>query len=185
MTGRGGILAAACLVVLSTLGCDSKPAVDLPDTKTAAALFEQLHGGIYRAFEQREEGAIYDSLADSVSGDLLDAIYGQVYESLIAREHGNVVSDIVDVRLVEVTITEPAHLDEEYGPTFQARAVWEVNSIAEHEQHTHLRSNQYEALYRVAYRPEGWRIVQDRVLRQRRLGDDWTPKAGANPEVES
>ena len=185
MTAGRVVMAAACLVILVTLGCDSQSKVELPDEQGATALFKKLHAGIYRAFEQREEGAIYDSLADSVSGDLLDSIFGQVFESLIAREHGDVVSEIVDVRVVAVTITEPAHVDDDHGPTFQARAVWEVNSVAEHEQHTHLRSNQYEALYRVAHRPEGWRIVEDRILRQRRLGDDWAPRNDGAGDAES
>jgi hypothetical protein len=166
---------ALVLVGGLSMGCSPEPDVALPDDASAAKLFEDLHQGIYRAFAQREEGAVYDSLADSVAGELLDQIYQQVYESLIAREHGDVVSEIIGVDTVEAVVTESARIDPRHGPTFQVRAVWEVNSVAEHEQHRHLRSNQYEALYRVAHRPEGWRIVEDRILRQRRLGDEWTP----------
>ena len=168
-------LISALLFLLALPGCDSGPDVTLPDDTAATALFESLHQGIYRAFAQREEGAIYDSLSDSVSGDLLDQIYQQVYDSLVAREHGDVVSEIISVDTVEVEITEPARDDSENGPTFTVRAIWEVNSVAEHEAHRHLRSNQYEGLYRVSYLPQGWRIVADRILRQRRLGDEWTP----------
>jgi hypothetical protein len=172
-------LIPALSLLLALAGCDPKPEVALPDNVAATALFESLHQGIYQAFAQREEGAIYDSLSDSVSGELLDQIYQQVYDSLVAREHGDVVSEIISVDTVEVEITEPARNDAENGPTFLVRAIWEVNSVAEHEAHRHLRSNQYEGLYRVTYLPQGWRIVADRILRQRRLGDEWTPTSKA------
>lgn len=166
------------LPLLVSAGCESGPSVDLPNEAEALSIFEDLHRGIYRAFDSTEPGAIYDSLADSVAGDLLDQIYLEVHESLIAREHGGVVSKIVSVDTVALELVEPPR-DGEDGPGFRVRATWEVSSVARHEQHTHVRNNQYEALYRVAFTDPGWRIVADRMLRQRRVGDEWIPTAGS------
>lgn len=168
---RGALLVA--LITALVGGCGDGSVSDLPEGKQAVQTFEELHASIYDAFSEPNESAVYDALSESVDGKLLERVYREIYASLIAKEHGGVVSEILDVTPIETELVVKPELDSEGVPRFQVRAVWEVNSVASHEGHTHLRSHQYEALYLVAQDSERWRIVDDRILRQRRLGEAW------------
>ena len=168
--------ALICALVLVT--CSDPDGPPVPDQKQAVAIFERLHRGIYGAFDAKTESDVYDALSQSVAGDLLDRIYLQIYQSLVAREYGGVVSRIISVTPLSVVPVAGGEQHEDGAPSFDIRASWEVNSIAEHEGHRHLRANQYDAVYRVAWLDQDWRIVRDRMLRQRRLGEAWQ-KVGA------
>jgi len=173
---------ALCLLTVS--GCGQDTVVDLPDRDQAVQIFQELHTNIYGAFSEADESAVYDALSESVDGELLEKIYREIYGSLIAKEHGGVVSEILDVSAIDTEVVDEPVLDPAGVPRFQVRAVWEVNSVASHEGHSHLRSHQYEALYLLARGGDGWRIIDDRILRQRRLGEAWQssgPKTNAPP----
>lgn len=168
---RGALLSAS--IVLLGAGCGNESGSDLPDSERAVQTFRELHASIYKAFSEPNESAVYDALSESVAGELLEKTYREIYASLIAKEHGGVVSEIIDVTPIETELVDKPAMDPQGVPQFQVRAVWEVNSVASHEGHTHLRSHQYEALYLVARGNGQWRIVDDRILRQRRLGEAW------------
>jgi hypothetical protein len=179
----GPLLLLAALMMLA--GCAGSDAPPVPDDQEAQAIFERLHRGIYKAFDADTESGVYDALAVSVTGDLLDEIYLQVYQSLVAKEHGGVVSKIISVTPISSERIAGETDDGGDTPSFDIRASWEVNSIAEHENHRHLRANQYDAIYRVAWHDDDWRIVADRMLRQRRVGEEWqsaaAPASGSSP----
>ena len=65
-----------------------------PSDEEAQRIFEALHRNIYRAFDYETESDIYDALAESVDGYLLDQIYNEVYQSLILRDQGGAVCSI-------------------------------------------------------------------------------------------
>lgn len=130
----------------------------------AVALFTDLHRNIYAAFDQPDPEAIYDTLARSVDGPLLEQIYDEVYESLILAEDGGARTRItaVEVESAEVQPEIPE------GGGFEIKARWKVVGEVAHWGHGHRRTNQYTALYTVAPRPAGWRIVGTRLLDQSR-----------------
>ncbi len=167
-----GTVAAAILLGVGA-GCGDGADSAVPSDEEAVQIFLELHAGMYGAFAQPDESAVYDALSTSVDGELLERIYREIYSSLVAKEHGGVVSEILEVTPIETELIASPKLDAEDVAQFQVRAVWEVNSVASHEGHSHLRSHQYEALYRVARSEQGWHIVDDRMLRQRRLGEAW------------
>ena len=76
----------------------------MPAVAAAETIFTPLPRDIYRAFDYVEEGEIYDALARSVQGDLLDELYQQVYRSLIMHEEGGAVSRVQAVRSVATTV---------------------------------------------------------------------------------
>ena len=177
---RWSLRAVTMLATLVLLcACSGSDAPSMPTDDQARAIFERLHRGIYAAFDADDESAVYDALSASVAGDLLEDIYIQVYQSLIAREHGGVVSEIIAVTPLSMERLNSESGADSQAPAFDVRASWEVNSIAEHEGHRHLRANQYEAIYRVAWLQDDWRIVADRMLRQRRVGEAWQENVGA------
>ncbi len=134
----------------------------------ALSVFHPLHANIYRAFDYNEEGEIYDALARSVDGDLLDSLYNEVYQSLIMEEEERAVSRVQEVRPVATeVITADAHEFEQRA--FTARHRWQVDGVVYHWGHSHTRTNEYFAEYTVVHLDEGWRIATSKTLESFRV----------------
>jgi hypothetical protein len=140
----------------------------LPSDSQARAVFKPLHTNIYRAFDFTNQSDVYDSLARSVHGDLLDELYNQIHEGLVMQEEGGAVSEIQALRLKDLHV-ESVGLDDTGSPTFRVRCQWEVDGAVFHSNHSHWRTNQYEARYGVAATAAGWRIVSHEILAARRV----------------
>ena len=139
---------------------------ELPDQQRAAAIFRPLHANVYRAFDYVEEEQVYDALAASVHGDLLDRLYNQIYKSLVMQEEGGAVSRVDAVRMAECVL-ESAGLHPEKGvPSFHVVARWQVDGSVFHWGHEHHRTNEYAARYEVVQTAAGWRIGDQQVLEQ-------------------
>ena len=152
------------------------PTPALPTTEQAREIFTPLHRNIYRAFDYVEEGDIYDALARSIEGDLLDDLYNQVYRSLIMHEEGGAVSRVSAVRNVEAEIESVGILaDLDSRPGFQVLAKWQVDGVVRHWNHAHYRTNEYEARYTVVQAQAGWRIADNVVLSQKRIDEGDEP----------
>jgi len=137
-----------------------------PTEEEAKSIFTQLHRNIYRAFDYEEEGAVYDTLRLSVTGDLLDRIYTEIFQSLIARDAGGAIVTVKSTRILAMEIAFPKHPHE---PWFGVTCRWQVHGQITHYGHTHVRVNEYQAEYAVALGPEGWRIASVDVTSQERL----------------
>jgi hypothetical protein len=142
------------------------PAVSLPDEEGATYVFETLHKNIYRAFDYDSEDDIYDTLARSVSGELLEEVYAEVFESLILRDEGGAVCRIQDVDVTESEVILP---EDEDALRFRVRARWRVRGTVRHYGHVHVRVNEYRAEYTVGHDGEGYKIVAVEILEQERL----------------
>lgn len=142
-------------------GAAGAPAVSVEE---AAEIFRALHANIYRAFDYTSEDDIYDALARSVDGPMLDALYGQIYRSLVMYDEGGAVS-----RVKRVMPLSGGCEGEVTGEGFTYRARWQVEGSVYHWGHAHTRTNEYLGDYDLALRPEGWRIVGHTVLEQFRV----------------
>jgi hypothetical protein len=158
----------------------------LPTVDEAAAIFDPLHANLYRAFDYVDESAIYDALALSVDGPLLEELYLTIHRSLVMAEEGGALSRVVAVRRSEVLVesvglleaTDPSDsvggvlaegTDAEAAPSFLVRCRFEVDGRVTHWGHAHERTNGYVARYTVVARGDGWRIADVEVLEQTRL----------------
>ncbi|MEZ4473999.1 MAG: hypothetical protein R3F60_25070 [bacterium] len=168
----GALLAAGAAVpaTWSLAGVDVPlPWTRLPSPGAAEArqIFEALHRGVYRAFDFAQEDAIYDALAGSVDGPLLDWMYGEIYRGLVLQEGGGAVARVDDVILGDTELLPPPDPD---AAAFQLRARWQVVGTVEHWGHAHQRTNAHQAVFTIDRRPGGWRITamtperQDRVV---------------------
>lgn len=139
----------------------------------ALSIFESLHRNIYRAFDYTDEGAVYDALAQSVDGPMLETIYNDVYQSLIMREENGAVSKVVRVEIDEAAVIADGEMDKAaYGPSaYRVTCSWQVDGLVTHYGHSHARTNAFNAVYIVASRAEGWRIVESQIIDQRRIDD--------------
>ena len=135
----------------------------------AAAIFAALHKNIYRAFDYREESDVYEALAKSVDGPLLNELYLQVRRGLEMQEQGGAVSRIREVKVVAGE-RQPAGAGGEADPrSFAYRCRWTVAGTIEHWGHVHARTNEYEARFAVEPRANAWKITALDVLNERRL----------------
>lgn len=134
----------------------------IPD-REAAAIFADLHAGIYDAFSRDSESAIYDVLAESVDGAVLDRIYQEVYGGLVDRRQGGAVSRIAWTEITRAEVSEAS------AEAFMVDCTWLVMSEVSHAGHAHMRLNEYRGIYRVRTLDGTWKIVEDRILSEKRL----------------
>src|SRR5690606_18627483 len=114
-------------------------------------------GNLYRAFDFHQESDIYDALARSVDGPLLEELYLQVRKGLTMQEQGGAISRISDVKILLNDIRPtPARGNE--PPSFDLQCRWTVEGTVEHWGHIHARTNQYDALFYIAQRDGAWKI---------------------------
>lgn len=140
----------------------------------ALAVFRPLHANIYRAFDYNEESDIYDALARSVHGDLLDDLYNQVYQGLVMQlEDGAAISRVQHVEPLETRVLEDDAGGDGGGAgdraAFSVIHRWRVAGAVYHWGHSHTRTNEYRAEYTVTATDAGWRITASRPLEQFRV----------------
>lgn len=123
----------------------------------ARGVFHGLLRNVYGAFDEREEGAVYDVLAESVSGDLLQEVYLEMNQMLILRNQGGAR---VKVKKVEVLEAEPYVVGEGGGVLGQRwRCRWNVSGSVGHWGHVHQRTGQYEAILGIEAVDGVWKLV--------------------------
>ena len=130
----------------------------------AGEIMAGLLRNVYRAFDYREEGVIYDTLDRSASGDLLTRIYLETRRALELENQGGARVKVTGVELVSST-TSP--LDGEAG--FESRCTWSVAGSVGHWGHIHQRRNRYEALFTVKPVEGAWKITELELLGEQRL----------------
>lgn len=143
----------------------------LPSDEQAAAIFEPLHDNLYKAFDYGSEGEIYDALERSVSGPLLESLYIQVYNSLVQAEQGGMLGIVTGVEPLGLSVRSIS-TDDQGRARIEARHRWSVEGTVYHWGHSHTRVHEYEADYTIAALGQGWRIVGQQMLEQRRVDED-------------
>lgn len=144
-----------------------RPAPNISEDE-ADRVFQTLHNNMYQAFTFDGESAVYDALARSVDGPLLQDLYVEVQRGLAMQEQGGAVAEIEDVKILSGA---PTLMPVESGnpPEFDYQCRWTVEGTVEHWGHIHARTNQYEALFRIALRDGHWKIVDVELLDEQRV----------------
>jgi hypothetical protein len=145
----------------------ARPAAMAPKMteKDAVVVLDSLLKNIYRSFDFREEEAVYDRLATSVSGDLLSAIYLQNRRSLVVTQAGGARARVKEVEILDVEVN---HLkDRPLGLLFHAQ--WTAMGTVGHWGHIHMRKNQYEANITVEPVDGAWKITDLELLEEKRI----------------
>jgi hypothetical protein len=131
---------------------------------------------VYKAFDYREESAIYDALARTTSGDLLTDVYLETRRSLELANQGGARAK---VRTLEVTEATNEPLDR--NGSFRSRASWNVHGSVGHWGHVHQRVNRYDADLMVEVIDGAWKITELDVLQEERLPTTPAPGTAALP----
>jgi hypothetical protein len=145
----------------------AKPAAMAPKMtdKDAVVVLNSLLKNIYRSFDFREEEAVYDRLATSVSGDLLSEIYLQNRKSLVVTQAGGARARVKEVEILDVEVN---HLKDRFlGLLFHAK--WTAMGTVGHWGHIHMRKNQYEANITVEPVGGAWKITDLELLEEKRI----------------
>jgi len=137
----------------------------------ASDIFSSLHRNLYRAFDYRDEDDVYEALAQSVDGELLEEVYLEVLKSLRMSEQGGAVVRIKDVELVEDHLLDKQHSTNNQKDVrqFKIDGTWDVTGTVEHWGHIHSRKNRYRGTFTVAGLPTGWKLVDFNLQSEERL----------------
>ncbi len=144
----------------------------LPTAQEAVEIYEALQRNIYRAFDYDSASDVYDTLAESVDGDLLEDIYDEVYQSLILRDQGGAVAHVRSVDVMEAELVSAGVEDGTGAVMFHVRSRWRVKGAVSHWGHVHSRLNEYAAIHAVAQRGDRWKITGLEILSQERVKTD-------------
>ncbi|MGB3096039.1 MAG: hypothetical protein WBB46_04815 [Candidatus Deferrimicrobiaceae bacterium] len=120
---------------------------------------------VYRAFDFREEGDVYDKLAVSVDGDLLADLYLQNRTSFRVRQAGGAVAKVKKIEVLDVKVQDNPRSNR----ALDLRSQWTAMGTVGHWGHIHNRRNEYEAI--VTMEPAGgaWKITGLELLEERRI----------------
>jgi len=138
--------------------------VRTPSGEEAAPTIHALLYNVYRALDFRQEEVVFDRLAQSLSGDVLERVYLEMRKGLRLENQGGARVRVREVELVDVTPQESA----EPG-TLRYRTRWNATGSVGHWGHTHLRTNSYDALITLARPTSQWRIADIDILEERRV----------------
>lgn len=154
-----------------------------PRGEDARRVASRVLSDTYHAFNLTDENELYDRLAESVTGDLVDDLYLDSRRRLTA---GTREGAEVTVRKVEVLdIGEPGG-GEQGAPrggvggsgTFQAVAYdcrWVVTARVRHLQHVHHRRNVYAGVLTLRVDGERWKIAGVELHSEDREVVSWNP----------
>lgn len=163
------ILTGAAVAVLSAGGAAfalKRQATRLPalDMEQMTNLTTDLLNNVYRAFDFRLEDQVYDRLALTLDGEILEQVYLDQRKSLRIERAGG-----ADARVekLEVTAVDPSTAAP--SGALGLRADWIIRGSVGHWGHVHRRANRYEA--NLTVKPVGgtWKILDFDVLSQERL----------------
>lgn len=158
------VLGAAVLWRVGVVEISSPTGADQSiDAKTAERILTSLLRNTYRAFDQRDESAIYDTLAKGIDGDLLEKIYLQTVKALTLDAQDGTRVSVTDVG-VDVDSVAPMQA----GQGFVARGGWTAIGSVGHWGHNHPRVNGYKATITVRPVDGVWKITGLEILEERR-----------------
>jgi hypothetical protein len=141
----------------------------------ATELLQVLLKNVYRAFDFREEDDVYDKLALSVDGDLLEDIYLQNRKSFSVQQAGGAQAKIKSVDVMEASATRL----ENDSLGYAIKASWSALGTVGHWGHLHQRKNQYDAIINVEDSNGIWKITGMELLEEQRV-DPVTNSASVN-----
>ncbi len=138
------------------------------DEDQARAISSALVFNVYQAFDFKDENRIYDALASSVDGKLLEDLYLQIQKGLRMQEQGGARSRVRDMKWVDSRLAAKNATTNPY-PQFSIQCRWRVTGTVEHWGHIHSRENEYAAILTLAAISDAWKLTNYELLDERRL----------------
>jgi len=135
-----------------------------PNAKAVTTHAATLLQNIYRAYDYRDKSDVYDALAHSVTGDLLEELFLKIQSGLRMQEQGGAVARVKRVRITHIEMAAPGP-----GARLPVDCTWRVKGTVEHWGHIHTRENEYTARIHLSTTPKDrGRIVAFEVTGEKR-----------------
>jgi hypothetical protein len=141
---------------------------------TASVILHSLLKNVYRSFDFREESDVYDRLALSVSGDLLEEIYLQNRRSFEVKQAGGARARVKEVEIEDVLVKRP----DDRPRALLLTSKWTATGTVGHWGHIHIRQNRYAANVTVEPVAGAWKITGLELLEEERIDQYGQPKTG-------
>lgn len=154
----GAVFGAAALVAIPVFqNRRDADVVNLTELELVA-LSEALLNNVYRAFDFKLEEQVYDRLAMTLNGDILEQVFLDQRQGLRIEKAGGAAA-----RVDALTVDAVRHVPSENG-LLKVVADWTVSGRVGHWGHTHRRTNTYRAGITIVPRDGAWRIEAFDVL---------------------
>jgi hypothetical protein len=166
------LFASSCALAAAMLAIDRAglmqiwPKTPPPSNEEARALFDRVLHNVYRSFEYRDDAQVYDALAKSLAGPILEKTYLDIKKGLVVLEQGGAQARVTRIALSDAQAQPIAGGKDPRG--FDLLATWEVEGTVEHWGHIHQRINEYQALFSVEPVDRVWRITAMNVQSDKR-----------------
>jgi hypothetical protein len=152
----------ALAVALTALAFWTDHTAAVSDARAREIVSALLHN-VYHAFDFREEERIYDTLAKSVAGDLLQQTYLETRRGLELASQGGARAKVKSIEI------ETLEAEAAAGGAFSARATWRVSGAVGHWGHVHQRRNRYRSELTVTPMDGVWKLSDLAILEEERL----------------
>ena len=136
------------------------------DEQQARSVVSPLLTNAYEAFAFTDESVIYDTLARSADGEVLDRLYRDIYASMIVSDHDRGRAIIADVTPTGVELLDADDV------SFTVRASWNATGSVYHWGHSHERTYAYTAEITSSVVDDAWKMTALTVTDQERLIDE-------------
>jgi hypothetical protein len=135
-----------------------------PSGDEARPTIHALLYNVYRALDFRQEEVVFDRLAQSLSGDVLERVYLEMRKGLRLENQGGARVRVREVELLEVTPEDAIEPE-----TLRYRTRWNATGSVGHWGHTHMRTNAYDARMTLARIGDRWKIAGIDILEEQRV----------------
>ena len=135
-----------------------------PTSQQVADILDRLLTNVYRAYDMRDEEAIYDRLALTITGEQLTDIYLDTQRSLELENRGGARATVDEVEILDVLSVESV----QHGGLL-VELTWNVSGSVTHFGHTHYRRNRYRAFVDIVPADGHWKIQSIQVGEQDRM----------------
>jgi hypothetical protein len=135
---------------------------------------------------------VYDVYAPELSDDAVHGILSEVFDGEALTEEyltHHVNRAQMRTRDIRVSVHEVEHgaseIVEVTSDAVRVALTWWVRGLVHHQAHTHARVNQYQAIYTLALRDVGWRVVGVRMQDLQRIRGELSEAAMfGDPEAD-
>lgn len=156
------VIGILTFVIHTTVELPVKKKNNLSDNY-AQGLLTSLLKNTYRSFDFKKEEQVYDKLALSIEGPILNDVYLDYIKSMSIQQAGGAQASIQSV-MVDSVIVRSAEADR-----IPIHTIWDATGTVGHWGHQHIRKNRYEAIISVAPVNNNWKIVGMDVIEERRI----------------
>ena len=127
------------------------------------AAFEERHRICYDIYAASEFSHAYDLLAQTFGGGELDRQYCLYAKAAKQLSKAGASVTVWDLQYEDFKLLESK------GNRCTVSAKWTVVYVLGHSQHSHVRSNAYEAVFEMSKSADGWRVISSRIVSENNL----------------